>query len=104
MPQKPWTVVANEYLQASLTPVPHELNELDWKQDLSPDSERVAQHISAFANQVGGGYFAFGITRTGGMPGVTRKDADDILDRLGSIVRDSVEPPQRVDHAIETIA
>lgn len=54
-----WKEKALKTLQDSLIPVPAELNELDWKSGLSCKTERLAQHISAFANQKGGGVFAF---------------------------------------------
>ena len=50
-----WKEDAIKNLHNSLHPVKVELNELDWKSGLSEKSERLAQHISAFANQVGGG-------------------------------------------------
>ena len=48
-----WKEEALRYLHQSLHPVKTELNELDWKSGLSEKSERLAQHISAFANQTG---------------------------------------------------
>ena len=45
-----WKENAIKALQDSLYPVPTELNELDWKSGLSCKTERLAQHISAFAN------------------------------------------------------
>jgi hypothetical protein len=39
-----------ELLNRSLNPVPSELNDLDWKSALSDKSDRLAQHLSAFAN------------------------------------------------------
>lgn len=56
-----WKEEAVRYLRQNLYPVKTELNELDWKNGLSEKSERLAQHISAFANQIGGGTFAFGV-------------------------------------------
>ena len=50
-----WKEDAIKNLHNSLHPVKVELNELDWKCGFSEKSERLAQHISAFANQVGGG-------------------------------------------------
>lgn len=85
-------------------PVPHELNELDWKLTLSSDSERIAEHLSAFANHPGGGYLAFGIEPTGKVVGISPQDASGIVGRLGSLVRDALEPPQRIDHAVEPFA
>lgn len=46
-----WQKRAEDSLKRSLYPVPQEPNELDWKSRLSDDSERLAQHISAFANR-----------------------------------------------------
>ena len=52
---KAWMTKALELLKASLEPPKHELNELDWKGALSPDKKRLTEHLSAFANQPGGG-------------------------------------------------
>ena len=51
---------ALDLLAKSLNPVPVELNELDWKSGLSNKSERLARHISAFANYPGGGFMESG--------------------------------------------
>ena len=56
---KDWVENAIQLLNKSLHPVPQELNELDWKTDLSDKSDRMAQHISAFANTPRGGYLMF---------------------------------------------
>ena len=45
-----WKEDAIKNLHNSLHPVKVELNEFDWKSGLSEKSERLAQHISAFAN------------------------------------------------------
>lgn len=37
-------------LEQSLSPVPHEVNEMDWKVSLSEHKERLAEHLMAFAN------------------------------------------------------
>lgn len=97
---KSWITKAGQHLQASLTPVPHELNELDWKETLSKDNERTAQHLSAFANQRGGGFFAFGVTPAGQVQGVTSDEAHRIVQKLGNLVRDALEPPQTIDHYV----
>ena len=88
-----WIAKAEQHLQASLTPVPHELNELDWKETLSKDNERTAQHLSAFANQKGGGFFAFGITPAGQVQGVISEEAHRIVEKLGNLVRDALVHP-----------
>ncbi|MBK9736897.1 MAG: ATP-binding protein [Saprospiraceae bacterium] len=58
---KAWTAKARKLLDQSLDKIPQELNELDWKDDLSPKNEKLCKHISAFANHPGGGYLVFGI-------------------------------------------
>ena len=95
---KPWIETARKYLTASLSPVPHELNELDWKETLSQDNERTAQHLSAFANQQGGGFFSFGIDASGQMRGVTADQVNHIVEKLANISRSAVEPLLRIDH------
>ena len=55
--RKELEIKAIEILEASLKPLPHKKNELDWKADLSEKSDKLAQHTSAFANQPGGGFF-----------------------------------------------
>jgi ATP-dependent DNA helicase RecG len=42
-----------ELLHRNVNPVPSKVSELDWKAALSEKSERLAQHLSAFANQPG---------------------------------------------------
>src|SRR3989338_2081912 len=103
MQTKQWITRAKNHLQASLSPVPHELNELDWKLKLSEDNERLTHHLSAFANQREGGYFAFGVDPDGRPVGVSSDQTKEIVGRLGNIARDWLEPPQRIDHAVETI-
>ena len=103
MQTKQWTIIAQGHLQTSLSPVPHELNELDWKLKLSEDNQRLAHHLSAFANQRGGGYFAFGVASDGRLAGVSSDQTKEIVGRLGNIAREGLEPPQRIDHAVETI-
>ena len=102
--QKPWIIKAKERLQASLSPVPHELNELDWKLTLSEDKNRLAQHISAFANQIGGGFFVFGLSQTGDIRGVDQAEAHKIIHTMTNIAREGLEPSQKIDHFIDTIA
>lgn len=67
--EKKWITEARKFIKASLSPTPHELNEIDWKSSLSEDKERMAAHLSAFANQPGGGFFAFGISPEGKIHG-----------------------------------
>ena len=71
----------------SLHPLKVALNELDCKSGPSEKSERLAQHISAFANRVGGGTFAFGVNDDASLLTPTREQAEEIVNRLGSIAR-----------------
>ena len=91
---------AVQLLESSLNPLPHEKNELDWKADLSDKSERLAQHISAFANNPGGGFLVFGIHDDGTPFGIRDLNYQEITKRLGNIARDGVVPPVALDHAI----
>ena len=99
---KNWIEEAKSLLHDSLYPVPAELNPLDWKSGLSPDNERLAQHISAFANYKGGGVFAFGINNDdASLLSITKESADDIITRLGNIASNRLYTPIQLDHAIE---
>ncbi|RCB02505.1 hypothetical protein C6A52_25910, partial [Escherichia coli] len=54
MATKLWVSEALQILAESLVPVPHELNELDWKAQLSDEKDRLAEHLMAFANHPNG--------------------------------------------------
>jgi len=90
---KNWIPKAIMYLEKSLGKIPSELNEIDWKEQLSPKNDKLCKHISAFANLPGGGFLAFGVNdKTAKLVGVTRADADSIIERLASLCRDGVDP------------
>jgi len=98
---KNWIEKALELFHKSLEPVPCELNELDWKQDLSPKKERLAEYISAFANHPGGGYFVFGVDdSTGQILGINKVQANEIVEKLSAIARNRLEPAVQMDHHI----
>ncbi len=40
----------NKIFDLSLGTIPQELNELDWKETLSPNNDKLCKHISAFSN------------------------------------------------------
>jgi hypothetical protein len=61
MATKIWVIDALQILADSLSPVPHELNELDWKAALSHHRDRLTEHLIAFANHPNGGYLVFGL-------------------------------------------
>lgn len=46
---KHWVVQAIVLLKSSRDPVPHEINELDWKLSLSGNKERLIEHLIAFS-------------------------------------------------------
>ncbi len=95
-----WIETAIKILAKSLNPVPVELNELDWKSGLSDKSDRLAKHISAFANYPGGGYLAFGISNDGNSAPLTKEEMDKVIQKLGSIARNNMAQPVGIDHAI----
>lgn len=99
---KNWIPKAIMWLDKSLGSVPTELNEIDWKEILSPNNDKLCKHISAFANLPGGGYLAFGIdNHSGEVLGIEKHGADTIVEKLASLCRDGVEPLVNIDHAIE---
>ncbi len=99
---KNWIEKAHSFLNHSLHPIPHELNELDWKEGLSPDGKKVAKHLSAFANLPGGGFIVFGIEdKTAGLIGIKQDEAEAIIQKISNIGRDSLSPMVIIDHAIE---
>lgn len=99
---KNWIPIAVKWLDSSLGKIPCELNEIDWKASLSPNNNKLSKHISAFANLPGGGFLAFGIDdNSGALLGITKSEADNIIERLSSLCRDSVNPLVNIDHSIE---
>lgn len=99
--EKKWVDLALQLLEKSLNPIPHELNELDWKTDVSSKgSPNLAKHISAFANYTHGGYLVFGIDDHGQINGLDQKKIKDIISKVSSIARDGVEPKISIDHAV----
>lgn len=95
-----WVLHATQLLTKSLHPIPVELNELDWKSDLSDKTDRLAQHISAFANNPGGGFLTFGISDDGKATTLDKQQMDSIVQRLGNIARNNLTPVVSFDHAI----
>lgn len=71
MASKHWVADALAILTESLSPLPHELNELDWKASLSTHKDRLAEHLMAMANQPNGGVLVFGINNDGTAVGVS---------------------------------
>lgn len=100
MASKHWVAEILEILAQSLSPVPHELNELDWKASLSGHKDRLAEHLMAMANQASGGALVFGIHNDGSAVGVSKDEIEQIIGTLANLGRSAVEPPLALDHAV----
>lgn len=98
--KKHWIPVALNWLTQSLDPVPHELNELDWKTELTGNKERLIEHLIAFANHPSGGFLTFGVQDDATLAGVGQSDVAQIVNTLANLGRDAVEPPLAIDHAV----
>lgn len=99
--RKHWIERARASLKSSLEPVPHEINELDWKVRLSENKDRIVEHLISFANHPNGGFLVFGIKdEDGNLAGVDREQVEEIISRLTNLGRDAVEPPLILDHAV----
>jgi ATP-dependent DNA helicase RecG len=97
---KSWLNRALDLLKASLDPPQHELNELDWKTDLSPHKQRMTEHLSAFANLSGGGFLVFGIGPKGILIQPTEAQVGMIVNQLANLGREALDPPLSLDHEI----
>lgn len=97
---KTWEKEAINWLEKSLKPFPQELNEIDWKLSLSPNTDRLSEHLSAFSNYDGGGFLVFGVDE-GKIKGVDNEQCTKIISKLGSIARQNLIPSIILDHAIE---
>lgn len=95
-----WNDTAIQLLSKSLKPIPMELNEIDWKTDISDNGNRIAQHISAFANYPGGGFLAFGIDNNGQSINLSKETMDIIIQKIGNIARNNLAQPVGVDHLV----
>lgn len=95
-----WKDIAIQLLSKSVKPIPIELNELDWKTDISDNGNRVAQHISAFANYPGGGFLAFGIDNNGQSVDLCKENMDIIIQKMGNIARNNLAQPIGIDHVV----
>lgn len=97
-----WINRAIALLDKSLNPIAQELNELDWKEDLSPNNQKLSKHLSAFSNLPGGGFLVFGIgDKTGEVKAITTENAELIVQKLSSLARDTLSPEVAIDHKIE---
>jgi ATP-dependent DNA helicase RecG len=99
---KMWITKATDLLIRTLEPIHQELNELDWKVDLSSKEERIHHHLSAFANYSGGGFLVFGIRKDGAIVGVDETSVSSIITKISNIARDGLEPAIKIDYATES--
>lgn len=101
MASKHWIASALLSLEESLSPVPHESNEIDWKISLSDRKERLAEHLMAFANYTNGGFLAFGVGNADAhLEPISQEAVAEIANTLANLGRDTVEPPLVIDHAV----
>lgn len=98
---KHWINQAIAWLRASREPVPHEINELDWKSTLSENKNRLTEHLIAFANHPNGGCLVFGVNDDGAqLVGVNQEQVQKIITTLANIGRDAIEPALILDHTV----
>ena len=98
---KDWIPKAIRLLDSSLKPIPQEINEVDWKEDLSVNEKKLKNHISAFANHPGGGFLIFGIeNRNGKIKGIDKIDTKFIVENLTNLSRDCLNPSVQIDNAM----
>lgn len=95
-----WLNNAKLLLSKSMEPVPQELNEIDWKSNISDNTDRLSHHISAFANQSGGGYLAYGILNDGSPAPLEKGDMDLIVQKIGNIARNNLSIPITIEHSV----
>lgn len=101
MTRKHWVYNALICLEESLSPVPHETNEIDWKVQISDKKDRLTEHLIAFANCSNGGFLVFGVSDGDArLAPVNQEAAAEIANTLANLGRDAVEPPLVIDHAI----
>jgi predicted HTH transcriptional regulator len=99
--KKSWISKALKLLENSLVPIPQELNELDWKEDISTNNTKITHHISAFANYPGGGYLVYGIqSKTGKIIGIDQNTVKLVIEKISNLSRDTLDPVVQIDHAI----
>lgn len=95
-----WKDNAIKALKDSLFPIPTELNKLDWKSGLSTKTERLAQHISAFANNEGGGVLVFGVHDDGSCFNLTQEEIKKTVQTLGNIANNNLAYPIAIEHSV----
>jgi ATP-dependent DNA helicase RecG len=100
MGKKHWIESAQQSLEECLVPVPHEVNELDWKIRLSENKERLIEHLIASANHPDGACLVFGVADDGQPQGIDADAVAQISNTLANLGRDAVEPCVAIDHSV----
>lgn len=95
-----WKEKAIQALRDSLYPVPTESNELDWKSGLSDKTDRLAQHICAFANNKGGGMLVYGVNNDGTRFSLPKDTIDKTIQTLGNIAQNNLAYHIPIEHAV----
>lgn len=95
-----WRDKAVSLLRDSLYPVPQELNAIDWKSSLSDKSDRLAQHVCAFANTTGGGYLAFGVNDDATFTPLAKDEIEAVVTKLGNIAKNNLAWSIQIEHAV----
>lgn len=95
-----WKEKAIRALRDSLYPVPTESNELDWKSGLSDKTDRLAQHICAFANNKGGGMLVYGVNNDGTRFSLPKDTIDKTIQTLGNIAQNNLAYHIPIEHAV----
>ena len=100
---KDWEKRAVELFEKSINPFPQELNELDWKVNISEDGKKIARHLSALSSNREGGFLVFGVDNNGSLVGLKKDECTEIIKKIGNVARDTLEPAVQVDHMLSTI-
>ena len=95
-----WKETAIQQLEETLLPVPSERNGLDWKSLLSNKTERLAQHISAFANNIGGGLLVFGVNNDTTFAPLTKELIEETVKKLGNIAKNNLSVSMAIEHEV----
>lgn len=96
-----WIDKAIKLLKDSLEPIPSELNEIDWKSGLSDKTDRLAQHMSAFANHLCGGILVYGVNDDGSLFSVDKAQVDEIVKKLGNIAYNNLSSHIQIEHSVQ---
>ena len=95
-----WKETAIQQLEETLLPVPSERNGLDWKSLLSNKTERLAQHISAFSNNIGGGLLVFGVNNDTTFAPLTKELIEETVKKLGNIAKNNLSVSMAIEHEV----